>query len=42
VAPIGPATAAVPKAGQKAAATAQPTDPVGDICLLPDIARLPH
>jgi uncharacterized protein (DUF2147 family) len=30
------------KAGQKLPAQAQPTDPVGDICLLPDIARLPH
>jgi len=28
------------KAGQKQ--PAQPTDPIGDICLLPDIARLPH
>jgi hypothetical protein len=30
-----------PKAGQKGAANAA-ADPVGDICLLPDIARLPH
>jgi len=30
------------KAGQKQSAQAQPTDPIGDICLLPDIARLPH
>jgi uncharacterized protein (DUF2147 family) len=30
------------KAGQKQPAQAQPADPVGDICLLPDIARLPH
>jgi len=31
------------KAGQKQPQVqAQPTDPVGDICLLPDIARLPH
>jgi uncharacterized protein (DUF2147 family) len=30
------------KAGQKQPAQAQPTDPIGDICLLPDIARLPH
>ena len=28
------------KVGQKQ--QAQPTDPIGDICLLPDIARLPH
>ena len=28
--------------GQKAAATAQPADPVGDICLLPDIAGFTH
>jgi uncharacterized protein (DUF2147 family) len=35
-------TAPVPKASQKAAANAQPADPVGDICLLPDIAGLPH
>jgi hypothetical protein len=32
-----------PKApGQKLATTAQPADPVGDICLLPDIARFAH
>jgi len=32
-----------PKApGQKLAANAQSTDPVGDICLLPDIARFAH
>jgi hypothetical protein len=38
-----PTTApAAPKAGQKTAANGQPADPVGDICLLPDIARLPH
>jgi hypothetical protein len=32
------------KAGQKQPGQlqAQPTDPIGDICLLPDIARLPH
>jgi hypothetical protein len=30
------------KAGQKQPAQAQPTDPIGDICLLPDIARLPQ
>jgi uncharacterized protein (DUF2147 family) len=28
--------------GQKQAAAAAPADPVGDICLLPDIARLAH
>jgi hypothetical protein len=34
----------VPKApNQKlAAALARPTDPVGDICLIPDIARFAH
>jgi uncharacterized protein (DUF2147 family) len=38
-----PTTApAAPRAGQKTAANGQPADPVGDICLLPDIARLPH
>jgi uncharacterized protein (DUF2147 family) len=32
-----------PKAsGQKLATTARPADPVGDICLLPDIARFAH
>jgi uncharacterized protein (DUF2147 family) len=32
-----------PKApGQKLAANGQPADPVGDICLLPDIARFAH
>ena len=36
------AAPAAPKAGQKTAANAQAADPVGDICLLPDIARLPH
>ena len=46
-------TAAVPKTtgsvspapktpGQKQATSAQPADPVGDICLLPDIARFAH
>ena len=40
-------TATAPKTapktpGQKQAATAQPADPVGDICLLPDIARFAH
>jgi uncharacterized protein (DUF2147 family) len=28
--------------GQKLAANGQPADPVGDICLLPDIARFAH
>ncbi len=37
-----PMTAPAPKAGQKTAAAGQPADPVGDICLLPDIAGLPH
>jgi uncharacterized protein (DUF2147 family) len=33
----------VPRApGQKLAANGQPADPVGDICLLPDIARFAH
>ena len=31
-----------PKRGQKQATAAQPADPVGDICLLPDIARFAH
>jgi uncharacterized protein (DUF2147 family) len=35
-------TAQAPKAGQKTAANAQAADPVGDICLLPDIAGFPH
>jgi uncharacterized protein (DUF2147 family) len=30
------------KPGQKLAMAARPADPVGDICLLPDIARLAH
>jgi uncharacterized protein (DUF2147 family) len=49
----GPKTAAVPKTtgsigaaprttGQKTAANAQSPDPVGDICLLPDIAGFAH
>jgi hypothetical protein len=29
-------------AGQKLAASAHPSDPVGDICLIPDIARFAH
>jgi uncharacterized protein (DUF2147 family) len=37
---VNPAPAQKP-AGQKQAAT-QPADPVGDICLLPDIARFAH
>jgi uncharacterized protein (DUF2147 family) len=38
-----PKTGAAPKApGQKLAANAQATDTVGDICLLPDIARFAH
>jgi uncharacterized protein (DUF2147 family) len=35
-------TASAAKAGQKTAANTQPADPVGDICLLPDIAGFPH
>jgi hypothetical protein len=35
-------TAQAPKAGPKTAANAQPADPVGDICLIPDIAGFPH
>ena len=37
----GVAVAAAPKPGQKTAAAGQ-TDQVGDICLLPDIARFTH
>jgi uncharacterized protein (DUF2147 family) len=37
-----PATAAPKTSGQKLATTAQPADTVGDICLLPDIARFAH
>src|SRR6266478_2642189 len=37
--PVNPASKTP---GQKAAATAQPADPVGDICLLPDIAGFTH
>jgi Uncharacterized protein conserved in bacteria (DUF2147) len=33
---------AASKTGQKQPAQPQPTDPIGDVCLLPDIARLPH
>ena len=38
---VNPAPAHKPTAGQKQAA-ARSTDPVGDICLLPDIARFAH
>jgi uncharacterized protein (DUF2147 family) len=38
-APVNPASKTP---GQKAAATTQPADPVGDICLLPDIAGFTH
>jgi hypothetical protein len=38
---VNPAPAQKPAAGQKQAA-GQPADPVGDICLLPDIARFTH
>lgn len=39
--PPGPApTAKMP--GQKLATAAHPVDPVGDICLIPDIARFAH
>jgi uncharacterized protein (DUF2147 family) len=34
---VGPAAK-----GQKLATAAQPADPVGDICLLPDVAGFPH
>ncbi len=37
-----PANPAPKPAGQKLATSAQPADPVGDICLLPDIARFAH
>jgi uncharacterized protein (DUF2147 family) len=37
-----PTTGLASKTGQKSAANAQPADPVGDICLLPDIAGFPH
>jgi len=39
-APVNPAPKPAP--GQKLQATAQPADTVGDICLLPDIARFTH
>ena len=38
---VNPAPAQKPAAGQKQAA-AQPADPVGDICLLPEIAQFAH
>ena len=38
---VNPVTAHKPAPGQKQAA-ARPADPVGDICLLPDIARFAH
>jgi uncharacterized protein (DUF2147 family) len=40
---MAPKTAPAPKApGQKSATAGQPADTVGDICLLPDIARFTH
>src|ERR1700677_4152874 len=39
---INPAAKATTTTGQKQAAGAQAADPVGDICLLPDIARFAH
>jgi uncharacterized protein (DUF2147 family) len=38
----GSATSGAKLSGQKLATTAQPADSVGDICLLPDIARFAH
>jgi uncharacterized protein (DUF2147 family) len=38
----GSAAQASKMPGQKLATSAQPADPVGDICLLPDIARFSH
>jgi uncharacterized protein (DUF2147 family) len=38
----GSAAPASKMPGQKLATSAQPADPVGDICLLPDIARFSH
>src|ERR1700736_5730225 len=38
----GSVSAAPRTPGQKLATAVQPADPVGDICLLPDIARLAH
>jgi uncharacterized protein (DUF2147 family) len=37
-----PKIAGTPGAGKKAGVQPQPADPVGDICLLPDIARFAH
>jgi uncharacterized protein (DUF2147 family) len=40
---VNPAPNTAPKAhSQKMAAAGQPADPVGDICLIPDIARFAH
>src|ERR1700733_9020251 len=38
----GSASPVPKKPGQKLAAVAPPADPVGDICLIPDIARFAH
>jgi uncharacterized protein (DUF2147 family) len=38
----GSASPAPKTQGQRLATSAQPADPVGDICLLPDIARFTH
>jgi uncharacterized protein (DUF2147 family) len=38
----GAANPAAKLPGQKLATTAHPADPVGDICLIPDIARFAH
>ena len=38
----GSVSAAPKTSGQKLATAVQPADPVGDICLLPDIARFAH
>jgi uncharacterized protein (DUF2147 family) len=40
--PPAPTTGTTAKTGQKTAANTQSADPVGDICLLPDIAGFPH
>jgi uncharacterized protein (DUF2147 family) len=42
VPPPGPKTTGAASPAGKKAAAAQAADPVGDICLLPDIARFPH
>jgi uncharacterized protein (DUF2147 family) len=39
---VNPAPKTLGTPGQKLATTAHPVDPVGDICLLPDIARFAH